>query len=182
MSDSLRPHGLYSPWDSPGQNIAVGSRSQGVFPTQGSIPGLPQCRWILYHLSHQGNLRILEWVVYPFSRGSFQPRSWTGISCIAGGFFTSWATREALVYLIGSDLGDLKSNILLSNRSLFFNSPFKTFYFCICMCLSLINWSETEIRIVLSWVHFLIIALFLFQEEWFLNCMLYSIATDCRTH
>ena len=38
---------------------------------------------------------ILEWVAYPFSRGSSLPRNWTGVSCIAGGFFTSWATREA---------------------------------------------------------------------------------------
>ena len=41
--------------------------------------------------------RILEWVAYPFSRESSQPRNHTGISCIAGGFFTSWATREALM-------------------------------------------------------------------------------------
>ena len=40
--------------------------------------------------------RIPEWVAYPFSRESSQPRSHTGVSCIAGGFFTSWATREAL--------------------------------------------------------------------------------------
>ena len=39
--------------------------------------------------------RILEWVAFPFSRGSSQPRNWTGISCIAGGFFTNWAIREA---------------------------------------------------------------------------------------
>ena len=39
--------------------------------------------------------RILEWVAYPFSRGFSQPRNQTGVSCIAGGFFTSWATREA---------------------------------------------------------------------------------------
>ena len=39
--------------------------------------------------------RILEWVVFPFSRGSSQPRDRTEVSCIAGGFFTSWATREA---------------------------------------------------------------------------------------
>ena len=38
--------------------------------------------------------RILEWVAISFSRGSSLPRNWTGISCIAGGFFTSWATRE----------------------------------------------------------------------------------------
>ena len=39
--------------------------------------------------------RILEWVAFPFSRGSSQPRDQTQVSCIAGGFFTSWATREA---------------------------------------------------------------------------------------
>ena len=39
--------------------------------------------------------RILEWVAIPFSRGSFWPRDWTQVSCIAGGFFTTWATSEA---------------------------------------------------------------------------------------
>ena len=56
VSDSLRPHGLYSPWNSPGQNTGVGSLSlfQGIFPTQGSNPGLPHYRWILYYqLSHR---------------------------------------------------------------------------------------------------------------------------------
>ena len=69
MSDSLQPHGLYSPWDSPGQNTGVGSLSllPGIFPTQGSNPGLPHCRWILHQLSHKGSPRILEWVAYPFS-------------------------------------------------------------------------------------------------------------------
>ena len=60
-----------------------------------SNPGLPHCRRILYHLSHQGSPWILEWVTYPFSRGSSLSRNWTGISCIAGKFFTSWATRKA---------------------------------------------------------------------------------------
>jgi len=41
-----------------------------IFPTQGSNPGLPHCRQILYQLSHQGSPRTLEWVAYPFSRGS----------------------------------------------------------------------------------------------------------------
>ena len=97
VSDSLWPHGLYSPWNSPSQNTGVGSLSllQGIFPTQGLNPGLPHCRQILYQLSHQGSPRILEWGVYPFSRGSSQPRNWTGVSCIAGWFFTNWATREA---------------------------------------------------------------------------------------
>ena len=71
MSDSLWAHGLYNPWNSPGQNTGVGSLSllQGVFPTQGLNPGLPHCRQNLYHLSHQVSPRILEWVAYPFSRG-----------------------------------------------------------------------------------------------------------------
>ena len=43
-------------------------------------------------------VRILEWVAFPFSRGSSQPRDWTQVSCIAGIFFTSWATREAQEY------------------------------------------------------------------------------------
>ena len=57
MSDSLRPHGLYSPWNSPSHNTGVGSLFllQGIFPTEGSNPGLPSCRWILYQLSHQGS-------------------------------------------------------------------------------------------------------------------------------
>ena len=92
------PHGLYSPWNSPGQNTEVGSLSllQGIFPTQGSNPGLPHCRQILYQLSYQESPRILEWVAFPFSRGSSWPRNRTEVSCIAGGFFTRWATREAL--------------------------------------------------------------------------------------
>ena len=41
---------------------------QGIFPTQGLIPGLLHCGQTLYCLSHQGSLRILEWVAYPSSR------------------------------------------------------------------------------------------------------------------
>ena len=47
-----------------------------------------------------GNLqaRILEWVAFSFSRGSSQPRDQTQVSSIAGRFFTSWATRETIVF------------------------------------------------------------------------------------
>ena len=72
----------------------------GIFPTQGSNPGLPHCRQILYCLSHQGSQWILEWVACPFSKGSSRPRDWTGISCITGGFFTTWATRESQMEMI----------------------------------------------------------------------------------
>ena len=55
--------------DSPGKKTGVGCHvlRQRIFPTQGSNPGLPHCRLILYCLSHQGSPRILEWVAYPLS-------------------------------------------------------------------------------------------------------------------
>ena len=62
MSDSLRPHGLqptrfHHPWDFPGKNTGVGYHSllQEIFPTQGLNPGVPHCRQMLYHLSHQAS-------------------------------------------------------------------------------------------------------------------------------
>ena len=57
VSDSLPPHGLYSPWNSLGQYTGVGSLAllQGIFPTQGLNPGVPYCRQILYQLSHKGS-------------------------------------------------------------------------------------------------------------------------------
>jgi len=57
--------------DSPGKNTGMGCHAllQGIFPTQGSNPGLLHCRQILHCLSHQRGPRKLEWVTYPFSRG-----------------------------------------------------------------------------------------------------------------
>ena len=70
VSNSLQPHGLCSPWNSPGQNTGVGSLSllQGIFPTQGSNLGLLHCRRILYQLRHKrspkntgvGSLSLLQ--------------------------------------------------------------------------------------------------------------------------
>ena len=62
---------------------------QGIFPAQGSNPGLPHYRRILYPLSHQGSPKILEGGAYPFSSGfsfDFQPRNRTRVFCIAGRF------------------------------------------------------------------------------------------------
>ena len=72
--------------DSPGQNTGMGCHAliQEIFPTQGLKPGLPHCRQILYHLSHQGSPRILQCIVYPFSRGASQPWNWTRVSCVLG--------------------------------------------------------------------------------------------------
>ena len=62
MSNSLQPHGLYSPWNSPGQNTGVGSLSlfQQIFLTQELNWGLLHCRQIPYQLSYQGSLSHLE--------------------------------------------------------------------------------------------------------------------------
>ena len=62
MSCALWPNGLYSPWNSLGQNTGVGSLSllQGIFPTQGSNPGLLHCRWILYQLSHNHIVQLFK--------------------------------------------------------------------------------------------------------------------------
>ena len=77
---SFRPHGLYSPWKSPGQNTGVGSLSllQGIFPTQWSKPGFPHCRQILYQLSHKGS-PIISFVccAYSLSHVWLFATSWT---------------------------------------------------------------------------------------------------------
>ena len=85
---------------------------QGIFPAQGSNPGLLHWRQILYHLSHKERPRIREWVAYPSSRGFSQPRNWTGVSCslvdandqagleAIGYFLNSWKINSALLYTI----------------------------------------------------------------------------------
>ena len=95
-------HGVaYSPWNFPGQNTGVDNLSllQGISPIQGSNPGLQHCRQILYQLSQKESPRLQEWVAYPFTSGSSQPRNWIRVSCIAGGFFTNWAIREFHIYI-----------------------------------------------------------------------------------
>ena len=101
--------------DSPGKNTGVGYYAlfQGMFPTQGLNPGLPHCRWIFYRLIHQGSPTILEWVAYLFSRGSSESRNLIRVSCIAGKFFVSWATREAHFYI-----GQSVSSVAQSCRTL----------------------------------------------------------------
>ena len=68
MSDSLQLHGLYSLWNSPGQNTGVVCHFllQGIFPTKGLNPGLLHCRQILYQLSSQGSpLRPWDMTIFP---------------------------------------------------------------------------------------------------------------------
>ena len=88
----LWPHGLQSPWNSPGQNTGVDSLSllQGIFSTQGSNPGLLHCRWILYQLSHNNFFLLEVWVTY-FHLDAFSPeflpqqRPWGGWGAFPAG-------------------------------------------------------------------------------------------------
>ena len=60
--------------------------------------GLTLCNPMDYTVHGILQARILEWVAIPFSRRSFQPRDQTQVSCIAGRFFTTWATRETRIH------------------------------------------------------------------------------------
>ena len=84
MSDSFQPHGLHSPWNSLGQNTGVGSFSllQGIFPTQGLIPGLLHCNQILYRLSHQGSPLHIS-------------RDWM-LTCESPSYHMAWAAHHDL--------------------------------------------------------------------------------------
>ena len=61
LCPTLQPHGLYSPWNSPGKNTGVGSLSllQGIFQAQGLNPGLLHCRWVLYQMSTREALKMV---------------------------------------------------------------------------------------------------------------------------
>ena len=100
---SLQPHGLQPArllcsWRFSRQEYWNGLTCLplGDLPNPGIELRSPTLWQILYCLSHQGSPEILDWVVYPFSRGLSWPRNWTGVSCTAGGFCSSWSTREAL--------------------------------------------------------------------------------------
>ena len=111
MYKSLQPHGLYSLWNSPGQNTGVGCRAllQGLLPTLGSNLDFLHCRWLSSELPGKPKN---TGVAYPFSKGTFWPRNRTGVSCTTGGFFTSWAIRKAP-----------ESNLANGNRQYFFWTP-----------------------------------------------------------
>ena len=114
---------LICPWDFQAKNTGVGCifssrepsqpRDQNCVPCIGggfstteplgkpktnakvAQPSPALCDPLDYTVYRLLQARLLEWVAFPFSRGSSQPKDQTQASCIAGGFFTSWATREA---------------------------------------------------------------------------------------
>ena len=143
VSDSLPSQGLYSPWNSPGYNTGVGSLylSRGLSQPSDWTQISHIAGEFFYQLSHKGSPRILEWVAYPFSSGSSWPKNRTGISCIAGGFFTNWAMREALIQMT-----TYKCSILyrLCGNIFFLNS---TFIYSMTMFQVVVWWSRPSYMI-----------------------------------
>ena len=85
LSTSVFSWLFYAHWKSESESHSVMTLCD---PTDYTVHGILQAR-------------ILEWVSFPFSRGSSQPRDRTQVSLIADGFFTGWATREAQEYWSG---------------------------------------------------------------------------------
>ena len=116
VSNSLWPHGLrpvrlLCPWNSPGKNTGVGCHSllQEIFLTQGSNPCLLHCRWILYHLSHQGSHRmapgtpISKTLTFSNSQDPVERKWWGCLACL----------RPEGGKVISDPLGDCIQNCLV---------------------------------------------------------------------
>ena len=102
------PPGFSVHGDSPGNNTGVGCcvLLQGIFPTQGSNPGLPHCRWILYHLSHQGSPLGFQYSYtgvssLSFLQGNFptQELNWGLLHCRQILYQLSYQGSPVLIYV-----------------------------------------------------------------------------------
>ena len=94
MSDSLRSHGLYSTWNSPGQNTGLEWVAFPLSRKSSQLRDQTQVSCIVGRLSTSWATREAQecWsVAYPVFSGSSRHRNLTGVSCIASGFFTNWA-------------------------------------------------------------------------------------------
>ena len=80
-----------------GTQLSLWPNSSIYIKMKGKVQSCPTlCNPMDYTIHGILQVRILEWVAYPFSSGSSWPRNRTWISCIAGGFFTNWGIRKAL--------------------------------------------------------------------------------------
>ena len=86
-------------WASKTCNSRPRSRTQ-LSKTQATQSRQTLCDPMDYTVCGILQARILEWVAFPFSKRSSQPRDWTQVSCITGGFFTNWAMRKAYKWYI----------------------------------------------------------------------------------
>ena len=101
VSDSLWPHGLYSPWNSPGQNTWMGSLSllQRIFQTQGSNPGFPHCRRILNQLSHKGSPCFWFYSVQSLSCVWLFMTPWTATHQVSLFITNSWSLLKHMSWI-----------------------------------------------------------------------------------
>ena len=141
VSNSLRPHGLFCTWNSPGQNTGVGSHSflQGIFPTQGSNSSLLHCRQILYQLSHCGSLRYNPWV-----REIPWRRKWQPTPAIMTG------ESHGQKSLVGcSPLGCKESNMTewQTHRYALYSELFLHVFVCVCVYVC-VWWSCKERTVI----------------------------------
>ena len=136
----------YTVWNSPGHNTGVGSHSllQGIFPTEGSNPGLPHCRWILYQLSHKGSPYNLKFI--PFGHPSpifFHSPSLTTPSLNLQAQF--WRVRR--VFVLNRHISEIRwylSLILLSimpsRLMILWRTGFPFFFFLSWMTGFFLSW------------------------------------------
>ena len=108
VSDSLWPRGLYSHWNSPGQNAGYWvafpfSRSSSLLRDQTQVSHIAGgffTSWAIREVQEHWSVLVkASSEAYPFSSQTSWPRNWTRVSCIADGFFTNWAIREELLFL-----------------------------------------------------------------------------------
>ena len=141
MSNSLGPHRLDSPWNSPGQNTGVGSLSllQRIFPTKGMNPDLPHCGQILYQLSHKGSPRILEWVAYPFSSGSSRHRIEPGSPALQAGSLPTELSGKPSVQIGNSKIRTTLARQLFISLKLFPRNTFHILYILLSISFILLH-------------------------------------------
>ena len=130
VPSSLPPHGCGPPGssvhvDSPGKNTGVGCHAflHGICPTQGSNLGLLHCRMFLYNLDPQWSPRILEWVVYPISRGSSQPRNQTGSPALQADSLPTELSGKPPSLINHVSFGETMWYLKANTRSESFSSP-----------------------------------------------------------
>ena len=140
VSNSLGPHGLYNPWNSPGQNTGVGSSSllQGIFPTQESNWGLLHYRQILYQLIYQGNPVLWQDI---FNVESLDRERQKGGDRNRGGFTRGWERTGKSE----QDVGTAKTQFLWILGSKGLNNIFCIFIYFILKIIA--NFLSFEVQV-----------------------------------
>ena len=127
MSNSLRPPGLYSPQNSPGQNTEVGNcyLLQGIIPIQGLNPGLPHCRHFLYQQNHkESHIGFIFKVESHFSSTSFRI------------FFLFWKFRIFFLLFSLSGTSIMNAFVFVLNIVLYFSEVNLFSFISLSFCLA----------------------------------------------